>query len=199
MRTRPHQTAHATHTPFMRVCQAPLALLDELLAEMGLAGFTPADVGADAGADAGVLSRWVGVEAGAMVGEPATTVIEAAERRIQLDELSRRQLCVLLVKLGGADAGGEHLQMDKRALLRAAREAMGAAPLVLLDEARASRFEPWPTLPLPQPPAPTPEPSSSHVCLPRPSPGAGLHRAAAACRGRASGHRSGRAAAARRE
>ena len=40
-----------------------------------------------------------------MVGEPATTVIEAAERRIQLEELSRRQLCVLLVKLGGADAG----------------------------------------------------------------------------------------------
>ena len=32
----------------MRMCQAPLALLDELLAEMGLAGFTPADVGADA-------------------------------------------------------------------------------------------------------------------------------------------------------
>ena len=183
----------------MRMCQAPLALLDELLAEMGLAGFTPADVGADAGANAGVLSRWVGVEAGAMVGEPATTVIEAAERRIQLDELSRRQLCVLLVKLGGADAGGEHLQMDKRALLRAAREAMGAAPLVLLDEARASRFEPWPTLPLPPPPAPTPEPSSSHVCLPRPSPGAGLHRAAAACRGRAGGRRGGRAAAARRE
>ena len=151
------------------MCQAPLALLDELLTQMGLAGFTPADIGADEGSDAGLLSRWAGVDAGAMAGEPPTTVIEAAERRIQLDELSLTQLRVLLVKLGGADAGGEHLQMDKRALLRAAREAMGAAPLVLLDEARASSFELQPT-PGPAPnPNPNPKPSPPHVCIHTPA------------------------------
>lgn len=120
---------------------------------MGFAGFTPAS--AAESVDSKLLSRWAGVD----VGEHPTTVIEAAERRIQLHELSRRQLRVLLVKLGGADAGAsEHLQMDMQALLGAAREAMGAAPLVLLDEACS---EPSPS-PLPLPPSqPYPSPPTS--------------------------------------
>ena len=161
---------------------------------MGLAGFTPADIGADEGPDAGLLSRWVGLDAGAMAGEPPTTVIEAAERRIQLDELSRRQLRVLLVKLGGADAGGEHLQMDKRALLRAAREAMGAAPLVLLDEARASSFGLQPTLALALPLPLTPTPSPHHrTCVY--TPALARSRLASSCSGvpRQSGRPSRRA------
>ena len=183
---------HATHTPCM--CQAPLALLDELLTQMGLVGFTPADAGADEGPDAGLLSRWVGLDAGAMAGDPPTTVIEAAERRIQLGELSRQQLRVLLVKLGGADAGGEHLQMDKRALLRAAREAMGAAPLVLLDEARASSFGLQPALALTPTRTLTPTPSPRHLTCVYPKPLA-RSRPASSCSGgpRQSGRPSRRA------
>ncbi len=128
----PHPRAHATPavTP---PPQAPLALIDELFMEMGLAGFRPGGEGE--GAD--VLSRWAGADDGDGFGAGAgsSTVLAKAERRIQLHELSKAQLRALLVKLGDTDAGGAHLQMDKRQLLGAAREAMGAAPLVLLDEA----------------------------------------------------------------
>ena len=116
---------------------APLVLIDELFREMGFAGFKPGGEGDDGGAD--VLSRWAGDgpggKAGGGGGGGATSVMAAAERRIQLHELTRRQLRALLVKLGGADSGGAHLTMDKQQLLKAAREAMGQAPLVLLDEA----------------------------------------------------------------
>ena len=58
-----------------------------------------------------------------------------AARRIELHELSSKQLRALLVKLGGGTADGSHMHAPKQVLLRLAREAMGAAPLALLDEA----------------------------------------------------------------
>ena len=113
--------------------RAPLALIDEVFKEMHLNAFRPGDEDASAAWAAQLPSA-------AADGKPVIPPLplgarKEAARRIELHELSSKQLRALLVKLGGGTADGSHMHAPKQVLLRLAREAMGAAPLALLDEA----------------------------------------------------------------
>ena len=113
--------------------RAPLALIDEVFKEMHLNAFRPGDEAASAAWAAQLPSA-------AADGKPVIPPLplgarKEAARRIELHELSSKQLRALLVKLGGGTADGSHMHAPKQVLLRLAREAMGAAPLALLDEA----------------------------------------------------------------